>query len=201
MSQILDEILEANERYTRSFGDKSKLPMPPGRRFAILTCIDARLDPAKFAGLNEGDAHVFRNAGGRATDDAIRSLVVSHKMLGTHEWFVIHHTDCGMEYFDDETIAHLLATSLSTAEYDGTSWSNPRNGVGSPEGQFIKWLTISDPEAAVIEDVRRIRAHPLVAPEVVIYGFLFDVKSGRLVEVAEATAIGKRRKAVSNRGG
>ena len=97
MSNVLNEVLSANTTYTANFGDKGKLPMPPGRRFAILTCMDARLDPAKFAGLSEGDAHVIRNAGGRASDDAIRSLVISYKLLGTREWFVIHHTDCGME--------------------------------------------------------------------------------------------------------
>ena len=94
MSNIVNEVLSANASYVANFGDKGTLPMPPGRRFAILTCMDARLDPAKFAGLSEGDAHVIRNAGGRASDDAIRSLVISYKLLGTQEWFVIHHTDC-----------------------------------------------------------------------------------------------------------
>src|SRR5207302_4152111 len=99
MSKILSEVLEANANYSSSFGAKGQLAMPPARRFAILTCMDARLDPTKFAGLAEGDAHVIRNAGGRASDDAIRSLVISYKLLGTREWFVIHHTDCGMETF------------------------------------------------------------------------------------------------------
>src|SRR6476660_2789839 len=102
MSTILDQVLDANKAYAANFGDKGNLPMPPGRRFAVLTCMDARLDPAKFAGLAEGDAHVIRNAGGRASDDAIRSLVISHKLQGTREWFVIHHTGCGQEYFTDE---------------------------------------------------------------------------------------------------
>ena len=87
---VLQEVLKANEQYAASFGDKGKLPLPPARRFAILTCMDARLQPSKFAGLAEGDAHVIRNAGGRASDDAIRSLVISYKLLGTREWFVIH---------------------------------------------------------------------------------------------------------------
>ena len=99
MSKILDEVLEANSSYSSQFGDKAKLAMPPARRFAVLTCMDARLDPAKFAGLAEGDAHVIRNAGGRASDDAIRSLVISYKLLGTQEFFVVHHTNCGMEFF------------------------------------------------------------------------------------------------------
>ena len=90
MSQVLQEVLSANREYAANFDDKGNLPLPPGRRFAILTCMDARLDPAKYAGLTEGDAHVIRNAGGRASDDAIRSLVISYKLLGTGEWFVIH---------------------------------------------------------------------------------------------------------------
>ena len=94
---VLDEVLAANGTYASTFGAKRELAMPPARQFAILTCMDARLDPAKYAGLSEGDAHVIRNAGGRASDDAIRSLVISYKLLGTREWFVIHHTKCGME--------------------------------------------------------------------------------------------------------
>src|SRR3982750_4923748 len=112
MSQILDEVLVANEAYVSEFGEKGELALPPARGFTILTCMDARLDPAKYAGLSEGDAHVIRNAGGRATDDAIRSLVISHKLLGTREWFVIHHTNCGMELFSDEVIGDLLEDSL-----------------------------------------------------------------------------------------
>src|SRR5512134_3588834 len=115
MSQIVKEVMAANEAYAADFGDKSELALPPARRFAILTCMDARLDPAKFAGLAEGDAHVIRNAGGRASDDAIRSLVISYKLLGTREWFVIHHTECGMELFTGETIRRLLSSSLKTA--------------------------------------------------------------------------------------
>src|SRR5512136_313011 len=114
-SKILGEVLKANGQYAASFGDKGKLAMPPARRFAILTCMDARLDPAKYAGLSEGDAHVIRNAGGRASDDAIRSLVISHKLLGTNEWFVIQHTDCGMVTFTNEIIADLLKENLESA--------------------------------------------------------------------------------------
>ena len=98
MSVTVKALEEANKKYAATFGDKANLALPPARGFAILTCMDARLDPAKYAGLAEGDAHVIRNAGGRASDDAIRSLVISHKLLGTNEWFVIHHTDCGEIY-------------------------------------------------------------------------------------------------------
>src|SRR6185312_16346790 len=116
MSNVLNEVLTANAQYSSSFGSKKDLAMPPARRFAILTCMDARLDPAKYAGLSEGDAHVIRNAGGRASDDAIRSLVISYKLLGTREFFVIHHTNCGMELFTDTVIRDLLSKSLETAE-------------------------------------------------------------------------------------
>ena len=116
---VLSEVLAANAKYVAEFGRKGELALPPARRFAILTCMEARLDPAKYAGLAEGDAHVIRNAGGRATDDAIRSLVISHKLLGTMEWFVIHHTNCGMELFCDEIMGELLVDSLATAAFDG----------------------------------------------------------------------------------
>jgi carbonic anhydrase len=116
MSKVLAEVLESNRKYAASLGDRSKLGLPPARRFAILTCMDARLDPATYAGLAEGDAHVNRNAGGRASDDAIRSLVISYKLLGTQEFFVIHHTDCGMELFTNDMMRSLLASSLETAQ-------------------------------------------------------------------------------------
>ena len=191
MSNILDEVRAANQTYAASFGDKGQLPMPPGRRFAILTCMDARLDPAKYAGLAEGDAHVIRNAGGRASDDAIRSLVISYKLLGTQEWFVIHHTNCGMETFTDEIMRDLLGSSLKTASVDATGWHDGGDGPGSPEGQYIDWLTIKDQTASVTADVQRIRNHPLVPKSIPIYGYIYDVTSGKLVEVPEATVAGK----------
>jgi carbonic anhydrase len=124
MASVYNEVVSANKAYASDFGDKSKLALPPARHFAILTCMDARLDPAKYAGLAEGDAHVIRNAGGRASDDAIRSLVISHKLLGTEEWFVIHHSDCGMQLFTGEIIGDLLEDNLETAKFDGKKWSN-----------------------------------------------------------------------------
>jgi carbonic anhydrase len=191
MNNTVDEVLAANEGYVAQFGDKGALPMPPGRRFAILTCMDARLDPAKYAGLAEGDAHVVRNAGGRASDDAIRSLVISHKLLGTREWFVIHHTDCGMETFTNEVMADLLASSLETATIDASGWRDTGTGPGSPEGRYINWLTIRDNAATVVEDVKRIKAHPLVPANIPVYGYIYDCKTGRLTEVAEASAAGR----------
>src|ERR1700677_3413706 len=158
-SAIHKEILDANSRCAERFGDKKDLALPPARGFAILTCMDARLDPAKYAGLSEGDAHVIRNAGGRASDDAIRSLVISYKLLGTKEWFVIHHSDCGMEFFTDEVIRGLLASSLETAELGADGFRDVGKGPGSAEAQFIDWLTIADNEQSVVDDVSRIRHH------------------------------------------
>ena len=191
MSTIVDEVLQANQQYAAEFGDKANLPMPPGRHFAILTCMDARLDPAKYAGLAEGDAHVIRNAGGRASDDAIRSLVISYKLLGTREWFVIHHTDCGMETFTNDIMADLLSHSLKTAVIDESGWHDVGEGPGSPDGKYINWLTIKDQAQSVLDDVIRIKSHPLVPKEIPIYGYIYDVKSGRLIEVPEATKAGQ----------
>jgi len=190
-SNIHQEVLNANDSYAASFGDKKNLALPPARGFAILTCMDARLDPAKYAGLSEGDAHVIRNAGGRATDDAIRSLVISHKLLGTKEWFVIHHTNCGMELFSDGVISSLLDDNLETASFDGKNWSNPKHGHGSSHGHFLKWHTIDDNAESVVQDVKRIREHPLVAKHIPLYGYIYDVKTGRLNEVKAATEAGK----------
>ncbi|MGZ4957922.1 MAG: beta-class carbonic anhydrase [Methylomonas sp.] len=192
MSKIHNEVLLANRNYVAGF-NKGDLAMPPARQFAILTCMDARLDPAKYAGLSEGDAHVIRNAGGRASDDAIRSLVISYKLLGTKEWFVIHHTDCGMETFTNEIMSDLLASSLKTASVDASGWHDGGEGPGSAEGKYINWLTISNQAASVLEDVTRIKSHPLVPGEIPVYGYIYDVKTGSLVEVPEATEAGKAR--------
>ncbi len=190
MSQIYKEILAANQHYAGSFGARAKLAMPSARHFAILTCMDARLDPALFAGLAEGDADVVRNAGGRATDDAIRSLVISYKLLGTREWFVIHHTDCGMQTFTDDIMRRLLASSLRTATFDGKQWQDPGTGPGSTEGDYINWLTIARQQDSVVADVARLRNHPLVPAEIPIYGLIYDVQTGKLLEVPEAMAAG-----------
>lgn len=188
---VLEEVRSANAAYAASFGDKANLALPPARKFAILTCMDARLDPAKYAGLAEGDAHVVRNAGGRASDDAIRSLVISYKLLGTKEWFVIHHSDCGMQLFDDEIMGDLLAKSLECATIDAAGWHDHGKGPGSVHGRYVKWHTFTDLAASVVEDVERIRSHPLVPGNIPIYGFYYDVKTGRLVEVPEAMRLGR----------
>jgi carbonic anhydrase len=190
---VLSEVLASNAAYAADFGEKSKLALPPARHFTILTCMDARLDPAKYAGLSEGDAHVIRNAGGRATDDAIRSLVISYKLLGTAEFFVVHHTDCGMEFFTDEGISGLLAKSLETAALTADGFVDVGTGPGSTEGRFIKWHTISDQAGAVVDDVKRVRNHPLIPAGIPVYGYVYDVRSGRLIEVPEATKAGAAR--------
>ena len=186
---ILDEILVANEAYAATFGDKSQLALPPARGVAVLTCMDARLDPAKYAGLAEGDAHVIRNAGGRASDDAIRSLVISYKLLGTKEWFVIHHTNCGMEFFTDEVMRG------PAGQQPGDSRPGRRRILRRGDGPRVRrgraqssWLTISDNAQSVVEDVARIRSHPLVPGSIPIHGYIYDVGTGRLVEVPSATA-------------
>lgn len=190
MSQILNEVLESNRKYAADFGDKGSLALPPARGFAILTCMDARLDPAKYAGLAEGDAHVIRNAGGRASDDAIRSLVISYKLLGTSEFFVIHHTDCGMEFFSNEVMRGLLASSLETANLTSKGFVDVGTGPGSRAGEYIEWLTIANQKQAVIDDVERIRNHPLVPKSIPVYGFVYDVRSGNLIEVEGAKSVG-----------
>jgi carbonic anhydrase len=193
MSKILDEVLKANEQYSQRFGDRGNLALPPARGFAILTCMDARLDPAKYAGLAEGDAHVIRNAGGRASDDAIRSLVISYKLLGTREFFVIHHTNCGMLFFTNDVIRGLLANSLETAQLTSAGFKDVGKGPGSRAGEFIEWLTVPDQQQAVIDDVSRIRNHPLVPGSIPIYGYVYDVTSGKLLEVPGAREAGAAR--------
>jgi carbonic anhydrase len=171
MSKILDKLLAANKAYANKFGTKGDLHAMPIKKFAILTCMDARLDPAKFAGLSEGDAHVIRNAGGRASDDAIRSLLISHKLLGTNEWFVIHHTDCGLEKFSNKDIDEKF-----NLEPD----------------KSIDWLAFSDNEKSVIEDVLHIKNHFLVPNSILIYGYIYHCKTGEMIEVIEATKVGAR---------
>ena len=172
MSKILEEVLSANEHYSKNFGKKGDLALPPSRHFAILTCMDARIDPAKMAGLSEGDAHVIRNAGGRASDDAIRSLVISYKLLGTKEWFVIHHSDCGMMLFDDDTMRNLLSKSLDTATIGAKGWEDHGKGPGSKEASYCH-PGLQGPRTirrgAFVENVRRIRRSPLVPSRIPIY--------------------------------
>ena len=164
MSKTVKEVEASNLNYANDFGSKKDLKSKPARRFAILTCMDARLDPAKFAGLAEGDAHVIRNAGGRASDDAIRSLLISYKLLGTREWFVIHHTNCGMETVSDDEINEIFNIKAS---------------------QNIQWLTFSDNEKSVIEDVQTLRNHSLVPKDIAIHGYIYNCETGLLQKITD----------------
>ncbi|HEX5414830.1 MAG TPA: carbonic anhydrase [Chloroflexota bacterium] len=158
------EFKAANERYAQQF-TKGNLATPPGRKVAVLTCMDARLDPAKFLGLEEGDAHVIRNAGGRASDDAIRSLVISQQLLGTREVVVIHHVGCGMLSFTNEQLRDKIQQDLGA------------------DASSIDFLPFQDLEASVRTDVAALKASPLVPKEIQVSGFIYDVHSGRLHEV------------------
>ena len=168
LMSVLHEVLDANKKYVESFGEKGKLALPPARQFAVLTCMDARLDPAKYAGLAEGDAHV----------------------IGTKEWFVIHHSNCGMEFFTDEIMRGLLAKSLETAALGEQGFYDVGKGPGSTEAAYIDWLTIADRNKAVVEDVERIRRHPLVPKNIPIHGFVYEVETGKLLEVPGAKEAG-----------
>lgn len=160
----IDEVLAANERYAAGF-TKGSLPSPPALGLAVLTCMDARIDPARALGLKEGDAHVIRNAGGRASEDAIRSLVVSSHLLGTREFLVIHHTDCGMLTFTNDEIRDQI-----------------RQKLGADASQ-VDFLPLTDLDTNVREDIEVIRSSPLLPRDISVRGFVYDVRNGRLREV------------------
>ncbi len=160
----LQEFLKANETHASTFS-KGHLPMPPGKQVAVLTCMDARLDPARFLGLEEGDAHVIRNAGGRASEDAIRSLVISQQLLGTNTVVVIHHTDCGMLTFSNADLHTKLKKELNA------------------DAEHIDFLPFKDLEQSVRDDVAAIKNSPLIPKSVEVSGYIYDVKSGRLLPV------------------
>ena len=159
-----DDLLANNQRYAEGF-DKGDLPLPPGRRVAIVACMDARLDPARALGLEEGDAHVIRNAGGVVTDEEIRSLAISQNLLGTEEIVLIHHTDCGMLTFSDEELADRLEQETGSRP----SWDAH---------------AFADLEADVRASIERIRESPFIPRKESVRGFVYEVESGRLREVA-----------------
>lgn len=156
-------LLEANERFASSF-DKGDLDIPPRRGVLVLTCIDARIDPAKALGLDIGDAHVLRNAGGRSSDDAIRSALISSWLLGTREYVVIHHTDCGMQKFTDDVL-HGKIRDEKGVELDQA------------------FLTFSDLDQSVRDDVEKLRGHAGLPDDVTVSGYVYEVETGRLREV------------------
>jgi carbonic anhydrase len=160
---VTDELLRENDAYARSF-DKGSLPMPPAKHLAVLACMDARLDVHKILGLNEGDAHVIRNAGGVATDDAIRSLVISQRLLGTNEIVLIHHTDCGMLTFKDDEVKRQIEADTGI---------RPAFALEA----------FPDLEEDVRQSIARIQASPFIPNKSSVRGFVYDVKSGKLEEV------------------
>ncbi len=161
---VTDELLANNASYASSF-TKGELPLPPAKHVAIVACMDARLDPAQVLGFDEGDAHVIRNAGGAVTDDAIRSLAISQRLLGTDEIILIHHTDCGMLTFSDEELKAQIAEETGVRPHFAIE-------------------TFSDLEADVHQSIARIKASPFVPKKDHIRGFVYEVETGKLREVS-----------------
>jgi carbonic anhydrase len=161
---VTDELLSANEQYAANF-DKGDLPLPPGRKIAILACMDARLNPYGALGLQEGDAHVIRNAGGVVTDDEIRSLAISQRLLGTEEIVLIHHTDCGMLTFTDDEF---------------------KRSIQEETGIKPEWAAESfhDIDEDVRQSLARIQASPFIPKKDSVRGFVYEVENGRLREVS-----------------
>jgi carbonic anhydrase len=168
MAIQLNDVLAANKRFAAEFGEGA-LPMPPAKHLAIITCMDARVEPLRFLGLGLGDAHVIRNAGGRATEDAIRSLVISERLLGTEAILVIHHADCGMLTFTDEQLRARVRDELGSEA-----------GAVAAQTEF---LPFSDLAESVRADVATLAASPLIPNDIPVYGFIYDVHTGRLQPV------------------
>jgi carbonic anhydrase len=160
---VTDDLLANGERYAEDF-DRGSLPMPPAKRVAVLACMDARINPYGLLGLSEGDAHVIRNAGGVVTDDAIRSLAISQRLLGTEEIILIHHSDCGMLTFKDDDF---------------------RRQIQDDTGIRPAWAAeaFDDPEEDVRQSIARIKASAFIPKKDHVRGFVYDVKTGRLDEV------------------
>jgi carbonic anhydrase len=159
---VTDEFVEANKAYQEGFN--GPLPLPPARKVAVVACMDARLDPAKVLGINEGDAHVIRNAGGVVTEDALRSLAISQRLLGTEEIVLVHHTDCGMVTFTDDGF---------------------RQDIEKDTGIRPTWAAEAFPDAAedVKQGINRIKANPFIPKTDNVRGFVFDVATGAIDEV------------------
>ncbi|MGH9406493.1 MAG: beta-class carbonic anhydrase [Terriglobia bacterium] len=167
---VIDEVLKSNDEYSRAF-TSGALPMPPARKLAVLACMDARLVIPRMLGLKEGEAHVIRNAGGIADDDAVRSLIISHYLLGTQEFMLIHHTDCGMLSFKEDDLHARL-----------------RKDTGAAAVSPARFYAFSDLEADVRDQVAKLKSHPWIPKAIPVRGFIFDVKTGRLREVATGQA-------------
>ena len=164
---VYQEALEANQRYSKSFS-LGHLPMPPSRKLAVLACMDALLSVEQFLGLNTGETHVIRNAGGLATDDALRSLIISTKLLGTRTIFVVEHTDCGMLTFQDEQLRQQLKTETGH------------------DASHLHFGAFPNLEENLRAQLGIIRANPFLPREIELFGFIYDVRTGRLLEIREA---------------
>ncbi|KAA1477006.1 carbonic anhydrase [Dentipellis sp. KUC8613] len=168
---VAEGFIKANEAYVASFGDKGSLPMPPGKKVAIVTCQDARLDPAAHLGLKEGDAHVIRNAGGVAAD-ALRSLIISQRLLGTREIALFHHTDCGMLIFDTPQLRAIVKDAA------------PNDDDVAARIDSIHFHEFSNVDEAVKKDVEWLKAHPLILKDIPITGWVYEVETGKVRQVA-----------------
>ena len=162
---VTEEVLKANEKYAQGF-TQGNLPMPPGRKLAVVACMDARLDVAQILGLKPGDAHVIRNAGGIASADAIRSLIISTHLLGTQEFIIINHTDCGMLTFKDDELRARL-----------------QRETGAAAVEPARFYAFPNLEQNVREQILAVKSHPWVPKQIPVRGFIYDVKSGKLKEV------------------
>lgn len=164
---VIEETLAANQKYAETF-EHGRLPMPPARKLAVLACMDARLTVEHILGLKTGEAHIIRNAGGEASDDALRSLIISSRLLGTRTFYVINHTDCGMLTFEDEALRRQL-----------------HNETGR-DASHLHFHAFSDLEGHVRAQVQRIRENPFLPRDSEVRGFVYDVRSGRLREIEAA---------------
>lgn len=166
---VIDELVKSNQEYAKNF-NSGNLPMPPARKLAIVACMDARLILSQILGLKSGDAHMIRNAGGIVTEDALRSLIISHHLLGTQEFVIINHTDCGMLTFKDDDLRSRLQKETGTATVAPAAFH-----------------TFSDVEENVRAQIQKVRSHPWIPANIVVRGFVYDVKTGKLSEVADAS--------------
>ena len=162
---VIDEVLEANKAYAKGF-TLGHLPMPPARKLAVIACMDARLTVSQLLGLKTGEAHIIRNAGGIVTEDALRSLIISHHLLGTNEIMIINHTDCGMLTFKDDDLRKKLQQQTGTAAVAPAHFH-----------------AFSNVENNVREQVQKVKSHPWIPKNILVRGFVYDVKTGRLSEV------------------
>ena len=163
---VIEEVLKANEGYAQNF-TLGHLPMPPARKLAVVACMDARLTVEQVLGLKTGEAHIIRNAGGIVTEDALRSLLISHHLLGTQEFMVINHTDCGMLTFKDEELRAKLQQMMGTATVEP-----------------VHFHAFSDLEENVRQQIQKVKSHPWIPKHIPVRGFIYDVKTGGLNEVS-----------------